>query len=278
MFKRTFMPVFILIAFFTAWGQQVGLDVIIRDFDAPANSLSERQAAGYAGYYGFQEFDYSKGNNRECNPDGATKGMVQQKLFYDIGGCGEDIVGNAGDPDYIRYRYCSRPMPVSPAPAKMCYGEHLDTWYTNGSYTKVINEILTLTRNRDGLYEIDTVGYFPLDKYPDSETFGRQNRDDKNDRHNFGFTVAGSAEFRYVSANNDKFTFKGDDDMWMFIDGELVMDLGGVHPKLADSVSINNVANMRGWQDGSIHSLNFFYAERQTVESNLMLRFRLTGL
>jgi len=278
MFKRTFMPVFILIAFFTAWGQQVGLDVIIRDFDAPANSLSERQAAGYAGYYGFQEFDYSKGNNRECNPDGATKGMVQQKLFYDIGGCGEDIVGNAGDPDYIRYRYCSRPMPVSPAPAKMCYGEHLDTWYTNGSYTKVINEILTLTRNRDGLYEIDTVGYFPLDKYPDSETFGRQNRDDKNDRHNFGFTVAGSAEFKYVEGSRDNFAFRGDDDMWVFIDGLLVIDLGGVHQAVRGSFTIDSIAKARGWAPNSMHTINFFYAERQTVASNLRLTLALSDI
>jgi fibro-slime domain-containing protein len=286
MFKRTFTPVFILLAsaFLTAWGQEtVELDIIIRDFSAPANSLRERQAAGYTGYDGFQEYDFSKPSQnppqtRECNPNGATKGMVRDTLDYSQ--CSSDK--RKGE-DYIKRasngRYCARPIPANPAPEKMCYGEHLENWYTNNgpSYTKVFNETLTLKRNRNGLYEIDTVGYFPLDKYPDSETFGKQNSDGRNN-HNFGFTIAGSAEFKYVAANNDNFAFRGDDDMWVFIDGVLVIDLGGVHQKVDGSFNVNDIAKERDWTDGSMHSINFFYAERQTVESNLRLTFALTDL
>ncbi len=248
-------------------GPLVELDIIIRDFPAPANSLREREAADYTGYYGFQEYDYSKSAaNKQCNANSsqATKGMVRDTLDYSQCKAGE------------KRRYCARPLPANPPPDKMCYGEHLETWYTNGSHTKTFNEVLTLTL-KNGLYEIDTAGYFPLDKYPDEQTFGKENTVNRV-AHNFGFTVAGSAEFKYVKDNNDKFAFRGDDDMWMFIDGVLVMDLGGVHQRLADSVSIDTVASKRGWKDGSTHTINFFYAERQTHESNLMLRFRLTGL
>jgi len=242
------------------------LDVVIRDFPAS--------------YPGFEEGDYQKNTaERQCGVNGdthtATKGMVQATLAYDKN-C-EDLMGEKGDPDYIRYRYCAYPMPANPAPAKNCYGDNLQSWYTDGSHTKTFNDLISL-KYIDGLYEIDVAGYFPLDRYPDSDTFGKENSDSNKVKHNFGFTVAGSAEFRYMRDKNDKLFFKGDDDMWIFIDGVLVMDLGGVHIAISDSVDINYIAIQRGWEEGTMHAINFFYAERQSTASNLKLRIPLTEL
>jgi len=248
-------------------GETVELDVIIRDFPMS--------------YPGFEEKDYQKiTDNRQCGANGststATKGMVQEKLDYSQCSAAEKT-GATDIEKAINGRYCARPMPANPSPDKMCYGENLQSWFTDGSHTKTFKEVMTLAR-KNGLYEIDSAGYLPLDKYPDELTFGKENSDNRNQQHNYGFTVAGSTEFKYVQANNDMFAFIGDDDMWVFIDGVLVMDLGGVHSALEGSFSINDIANARGWADNSIHSLNFFYVERQTVESNLRLRFNLTDL
>jgi len=266
-----------------------GLDVIIRDFPAPATSLQQRNndSNNVNNYYGFQEFDYSKPATvngkrleKQCNSSGATKGMVKTTLSYDKSCPAKFIVGQPGDPDYIRYRYCAYPTPTSPAPTLMCYGEQLDTWFTGFTNTenkKVFIDPMLFgsieATNGNKVYQIVDNAYFPLDKYPDSETFGKQSG------HNYGFTVAGSAEFRYVKANNDNFAFHGDDDMWVFIDGQLALDIGGVHEEVEGSFYINDIADSRGnWTDSSIHSINFFYAERQTYSSHLKLTLSLTDI
>ena len=96
--------------------------------------------------------------------------------------------------------------------------------------------------------------------------------------HNYGFTMAGSAEFKFKKDANEEFQFIGDDDMWIFIDGELVVDLGGTHLAAPAKINITNYGNGKGWDDGSQHAINFYYADRQTDGSNMMLRISISNL
>jgi len=96
--------------------------------------------------------------------------------------------------------------------------------------------------------------------------------------HNYGFTMAGSGEFKYEKNAGDEFKFIGDDDMWIFIDGKLAVDLGGVHLAAPGKVKIDDWAQQEGWENGTMHAINFFYADRQTEGSNMMLQVALTDL
>ena len=90
------------------------------------------------------------------------------------------------------------------------------------------------------------------------------------------------------------FSFSGDDDVWVFIDGKLVLDLGGVHDRASGSInfktgevivngthdtSLDEIFNFDGnevtFSDNSTHYLDFFYLERGRGESNCSLRFNM---
>ena len=60
--------------------------------------------------------------------------------------------------------------------------------------------------------------------------------------------------------------------MWVFINRQLAIDLGGTHSRLSAEVALDDFAARGGLARGGIYPLHFFFAERHTVESHFTLR------
>ena len=94
--------------------------------------------------------------------------------------------------------------------------------------------------------------------------------------HNFSFTSEVRYWFPYDSTKSYKLDFLGDDDVWLFVNRRLAVDLGGIHTPAPGTITIGaaNAATF-GMTNGNVYEIAVFQAERQTTSSSYKLT--LTG-
>jgi fibro-slime domain-containing protein len=151
-----------------------------------------------------------------------------------------------------------------------------DEWYNDTDGGNLHVEVpLMLTVDDAGAYAYDSNvsgqlyvatdpsqgrGFFPIDDGTAYATaFGNQGKP-----HNYSFTTELHTSFTYQGG--EYFSFRGDDDVFVYIAGKNVINLGGIHSPETAMVAVDSL----GLTKGETYPLDFFSAERHVTGSNIL--------
>ncbi|KAM9986589.1 hypothetical protein ACTFIY_011011 [Dictyostelium cf. discoideum] len=116
--------------------------------------------------------------------------------------------------------------------------------------------ILTYDTTRN-IYVYNNQNFFPIDnKGFDVDPAKRIYSNGGKIYHNYHFCMKMNNVFTY--SGFEVFNFQGNDDVWVFINNKLVIDLGGVHGPISASVDTKTL--------GYFYKFDLFFCDRQTVQ------------
>ncbi len=129
------------------------------------------------------------------------------------------------------------------------------------------------------------IGFFPFHDYDSTHNlYVNQN---KNLNHHLGMSMKLQFDIpqdKQINGEDIIFEFSGDDDLWVFVDGKLVLDMGGIHQPVPGTINFSETSNnvkVYGQSDKSVtftpgyHTMEVFYLERGGCDSNCSIMFNM---
>lgn len=236
----------------------------------------------------------------ECSKDSPVK--VVDPDAKDCGPWDPAIVGPLGSAIGPK----SKPLYAGGAKTPSTTGAtHFDQWFNDVSGVNASKQVVfQLTSSGKGTFVYETDFFFPIDGLlfdtepgnPDSNFFPS----DDGKKRNFHFTYELHTTFRYKAGST--FLFRGDDDVFVYVNGKLAVNIGGIHvpmegkidldkgrveitspmgfPSLSVNAGLGFTESIPGGVAGSvnlgltagqIYPMDFFFAERNCCASNFRL-------
>jgi fibro-slime domain-containing protein len=155
--------------------------------------------------------------------------------------------------------------PVFKEPAQITFTNAFDfnSWYRSTSFRNE-NENLGLfleqNPNNPNVYTYDNSHFFPLD----NQLLGNQGLP-----HNYHFTYTLFNLFDYQGG--EVLNYRSDDDLWVFINGKLALEMAGTHNAESGTIDLDAQASDLGITKGGAYDIRIFYAERQTTKAELRI-------
>ena len=116
-------------------------------------------------------------------------------------------------------------------------------------------------------YPIDGLGYDAI--LGDTTDKANDSGSNRPEHPNGNYALRGEAQFIY--RDDLYFEFSGDDDVYMYINGVLALDLGGAHGICTKRVNLKDVAKQCHLTEGEVATFTFFYMERNSDASNFKI-------
>ena len=201
--------------------------------------------------------------------DGVALGMVQDTL----------VNGLPARVDSLSYPWseCSAAHEIE----KWFVPQVVATDAAGKEFTNAVCRDIDLVLDEEGFWLADISennedgGFFPIDnlEFLDSAKTVRNPKFDWDDqltkngkKHNYSFAMKISAQFKYIKGQY--FEFRGDDDVWVFINNRLVVDIGGCHNPVERAVDLDTL----GLIEGREYPFHIFFSERNSNGSNFKMR------
>lgn len=198
------------------------------------------------------------------NPTGASSGHKGM------------VMGTLTAPDY-------KPRLTDNTSVNVSNSKELESWFKTISFNNGQDNDtcvdMTMVKSYDGRWTLDSDlmgGFFPIDDFDNPNNIKYLDRVEADDptgkMHNFHFSMEMHLQFVYNQGEGLEFGFRGDDDVWIFVNNKLAIDLGGLQDRARDTLYLDKERSALGLVDGETYNMDIFFAERNPVGSNLLIQ------